>query len=321
MLRVREIALQNFSEQNIRLGRPMAKLEEVLVPIYLLHRFQIEAVGKLLGGQYFNYNVRGDRQALPVTVSAERQESALDALLKTLDPTMLRLPDELLPQITPRPPNNPKSREAFGGSTGHVFDPIAPAASAAALTLDVLLDPARAARLSRSGAPGFMDVTTKLLDATWLSDPAGGTTGAIQRQTNMQVLHGLLQLAYNIEADSDVRAVALQAVSNLDNWLDRQSTRDGQWKAHYQFAQSEIKRLQDGPGTVGATGTCDRSTRLTHRLKQQQGLFHDHDSNRIDRLPWYPRSVGGLESPRNEYAVRLLPRRQETAVLGRCVQH
>ncbi len=56
LLKVREYALGNFSERNIRPGRPLATLEEVLVPIYLLHRYQIQAVGKLIGGQYFSYH-------------------------------------------------------------------------------------------------------------------------------------------------------------------------------------------------------------------------------------------------------------------------
>ena len=38
-LEIRQKALANFSENNIRPGTPMATLEEVLVPIYLLHRY------------------------------------------------------------------------------------------------------------------------------------------------------------------------------------------------------------------------------------------------------------------------------------------
>ncbi len=247
LLRVRKIALANFSERNIRLDRPLATIEEVMVPIYLLHRFQIEAVGKLVGGQYFTYNLRGDGQELPTTVDAARQERAINALLATLDPAMLRLPDDLLAQITPRPPNNGKSRETFTGSTGIIFDAKSPAASSVAMTLAVLLEPSRAARLAQSGAPGFMTVTSGLLDASWYRKSSGGMTGTIQRQTNMQILYALLGLAFNAGADGEVRAIALDAVDTLDDWLDDRSPKNALLRAHYGFARFEIERLLDDP--------------------------------------------------------------------------
>lgn len=250
LLRVRDIALANFSERNVRLGRPLANIEEVLVPIYLLHRYQIEAVAKLIGGQYFNYNLRGDGQALPVAVPMARQVQAVDALLTTLDPAMLRLPDDLIGMITPRPPNNGKSRETFSGATGIVFDAKSPAASSVAMTLAVLLEPSRAARMAQHDAPGFVTVTSALLDASWYQRSAGGMTGTIQRQTNMQVLYALLGLAFNANADGEVRAVALDAVNSLDNWLSRRSSKDAVLRAYYGFARFEINRLRSDPSQL-----------------------------------------------------------------------
>lgn len=250
LLRVREIALQQFSERNIRIGRSLATLEEALVPLYLLHRFQIKAVGKLIGGQYFNYAMRGDGQQVTQTVAVARQQQAIDALIATLNPAALRLPDELVAMISPRPPNNPKSRETFSGATGLNFDAAAPAASAVALTLRVLLDPRRAARLARSGAPGFDSVTGALLSSSWFSRPVGGIDGTIQRQTNMQVMYGLLGLALNQAADADVRATALDEISDLQNWLERQTPRDSIWRAHYGLAQYEIGRLLTDPSQI-----------------------------------------------------------------------
>ncbi|MCH8278329.1 MAG: zinc-dependent metalloprotease [Proteobacteria bacterium] len=250
LLRVREIALQQFSERNIRVGRPLATLEEVLVPVYLLHRFQIKAVGKLIGGQYFNYAMRGDGQQFSQPVSVARQQQAIDALIATLSPSVLRLPAELAARLLPRPPNNPKSRETFSGATGLNFDAAAPAASAVALTLRVLLDPSRAARLARSGAPGFDSITGALLASSWFSRPVDGIDGTIQRQTNMQVMYGLLGLAFNPAADADVRAIALDEISDLQNWLERQTPRNSIWRAHYGFAQFEINRLRTDPTQI-----------------------------------------------------------------------
>jgi len=250
LLRVRHIALDNFSQKNVRVGRPLASLEEVLVPIYLLHRFQIEAVGKLIGGQYFNYNVRGDGQPLPRTVAAARQVQAIDALVATLDPEILKLPDDLVALIPPRPPNSPRSRETFSAATGVTFDVKSPAASAVAISLNVLLEPSRAARLVAAGAPGFSAVTRALLDASWFRKPLTGGAGDIQRQTNRQVMYALLDLAFNPTADGDVRALALDAVTGLDAWLSRQSPRDAVVRAQYRFARFEIERLRNDPAQI-----------------------------------------------------------------------
>lgn len=252
LTRVREIALERFSEHNIRYGRPLATLEEALVPIYLLHRFQIQAVGKLVGGQYFNYQLRGDAQADARPVPVARQQQAIDALLATLDPAVLRLPQKLVDLILPRVPNDPRTRETFSGATGTTFDAIAPARSAVALTLTVLLDPARAARLERAGAPGFGAVTRGLLEASWYAEDPDGTEAAIQRQTNMQVLYGLLALAFDSGADTQVRAMSLAAVQELESWLAKRSPRDAQMRAHFAFARHEISRLQEDPAAIEA---------------------------------------------------------------------
>ena len=250
LLRVREIALSRFSERNIRVGRPMASIEEVLVPIYLLHRFQLHAVGKLIGGEYFNYRLRGDAQEGARPVPVARQQQAIDALLATLDPAVLRLPASLVDAITPRVPNSPKTRETFKGQTGINFDALAPARAAVALTLQVLLEPTRAARLARGGAPGFAAVTDGLLRASWYAGPGSGEEAAIRRQASMQVLYGLLGLALDDGADADARAQALAAVNDLDGWLAKRSPRDAALEAHYRFARREIQRLLEDPAAL-----------------------------------------------------------------------
>ena len=254
LLRVREIALNNFSERNIRLGRPLASIEEALVPIYLLHRFQIEAVGKLIGGQYFNYNLRGDGQNTAVPVDPAKQQQAIDALIATLDAKTLQLSDELLALIPPRPPGNAKSRETFSGASGTIFDPKSPAASAVAMTLAVLLEPSRAARLTQTATPGLGAVVQALLGASWYAGHASGTTGSIQRQTNMQVLYALLGLAFDSRADAEVRAIALAGVNSLHTWLAKQKPKSDGLSAHYRFAEYEIERLlKDSSAIKGLT--------------------------------------------------------------------
>jgi len=250
LLAVRSIALEHLSENTIRTDRPLATLEEALVPVYLLHRFQIQAVGKLIGGRYFNYKLRGDAQDASRPVAVADQQRAIDALLATLDPDLLRLPPDVVELILPRVPNSPKSRESFTAATGINFDTLAPARSAVALTLQVLLDRTRAARMTRAGAPGFGSVTRGLLDASWYAKTLGAIDGAIQRQTNLQVLYALLRLASDTSADGDARALALDAVAELERWLQKQAPRDALWRAHYRLARAEIERLKADPAAL-----------------------------------------------------------------------
>lgn len=50
IMKIRAKALGNFSDRVIRVGEPNSTIEEVLVPIYLLHRYQTDAAAKIIGG-------------------------------------------------------------------------------------------------------------------------------------------------------------------------------------------------------------------------------------------------------------------------------
>jgi hypothetical protein len=257
LLRVREHALARFGERVLRDGRPLAALEEVLVPIYLLHRYQLQAAGKLIGGQYFSYALRGDGQQPLRQVEPARQREAIRALLRTLAPSMLRMPENLLDQLPPRPPGFPRTRETFFSQTGVTFDPFGPADSSVALTLEVLLNPFRAARMNaahtrQTDMPGFTELLEALLHATWFSSRQSGADGVIQRRTNDQLLMHLMKLGNDRTVDGDVQALALDAVLRLDTWLAERVSRekDAAWRAHYADSRSAIRRMQDDPSSL-----------------------------------------------------------------------
>jgi hypothetical protein len=257
LMRVRAYALENFSERNIRMGRPLATLEEVLVPVFLLHRYQLEAVGKLVGGYFFSYALRGDGQVPARPVEPVRQRAALEALLAALEPEALRLPAAVADLVPARPPGFPRSRETFPSATGGSFDPFGPADSAVALTLDVLLEPSRAARMNVQHArqpeqPAFTELLDGLLAASWQAARQSGEAGAIQRRLDNRVLQRLMLLGNDREADIDARAQALDRVDALDRWLapraDRES--DAAWRAHYAHARLQIARMRDDPSSL-----------------------------------------------------------------------
>ncbi|MEL6133078.1 MAG: zinc-dependent metalloprotease, partial [Bacteroidota bacterium] len=147
LIDLRETALKDFSEKNIPVGTPMAMMEDVLVPVYFMHRYQVEATAKVIGGRRYRYQIRGDNQPDPEVVPAAEQRQAMEALLQTLEPDFLALPAELVEMIPPRPLGYSRGREHFKIKTGFTLDPLGIAETAADMTLGLLLHPERANRM------------------------------------------------------------------------------------------------------------------------------------------------------------------------------
>ena len=169
MMAIRKFALARFGEQAIKRDEPMATIEEVLVPLYLHHRYQVEAATSTVGGIYFTYAMRGDGREPVKPAPAAEQHAALDAVMETLKPSELALPRELLAKIPPRPSGYGNSRELFPRYTGQMFDAITPAVVASDMTLGSLLNDTRAARLVEQHAldptlPGLEAVIDQLFD-------------------------------------------------------------------------------------------------------------------------------------------------------------
>jgi len=105
-IEVRRIALEQFGLRNLAVGEPLSSLEEKLLPLYLHHRYQVEAAAKSIGGVDYTYSMKekGLISPKPVRqiVSPQRQRDALAAVLETLDPKFLALPQRIVDLIPPR---------------------------------------------------------------------------------------------------------------------------------------------------------------------------------------------------------------------------
>ena len=221
ILTVRTAALARFGENAVREDTPMAQLEETLVPLYLLHRYQTEAAIKMIGGLTYEYNLRGDGQASPVIVEPAEQKKALDAVLRTLSPETLTLPESLLHILPPNPPGWPRTQESLPSHTGLTFDPIAAAEASADLTLQVLLDPARASRLIEyhmrvPASPSLRGVLEAVSKAT-AERPEGGhsMTSEVERAVEFRALEAMLALSVNPAASSQARAIARSHIEDV----------------------------------------------------------------------------------------------------------
>ena len=260
IMKIRSIALKNFSEKKIRVNAPLATLEEVLVPVYMFHRYQVEAASSVLGGLYYNHTLRGDVQKNPEIVPASEQNRALDVLLKTIRPENLAIDEKILNLIPPRPPGYYQTSELFPGYTGQTFDPFGAAENAANLTIGLMLRPERAARMveyhSRNkGFPGLVELLDKLLSSTWKADQRPGYHAQIQRVVNNVLLFNLMRLAVDESASIHVRAIACLKLEELKNWLSKKmnSAKNESQKAHYFYAVSQIRLFQDDPNKVMLT--------------------------------------------------------------------
>ncbi len=248
---VRKQALKKFGENNIPPNAPMATLEEVLAPLYLSHRYQMEAVSKLIGGVDYQYSVRSDGQALHQVVSDEKQRAALKILLESLKPDFLALPKSVRAVIPPKPIAYSRTRESFKSKTGPTFDPIAIAESSINATLQAILHPHRANRLVQHHEMGesslsFYEVLEQLIALGW--DREGNAyEAALQRNSDHLIIDQIMYLAMDNRAGNQTKAFCHLAIDELESKLQKENAKSVERKAHILFALNKIKQFKNHP--------------------------------------------------------------------------
>ncbi len=250
MMDVRASGLERFGVRAIQSGMPMATIEEALVPLYMHHRYQVDATASAVGGVVYTYAVRGDGLEPWRRVSADVQRDALDALMRTIAPAELTLPDRVLSAIPPRPPGFGRHRELFPRYTGSTFDAVTPAVVASSHTLAMLLEPSRAARLVEQhtldpSLPGLEEVLEALFVASFGAPVNTAYEAEVKRAVEGVVLARTMWLAANAPMPR-VRAISSAALkNNRDELLER-----GASEAHAQLMAGDIQRFLDRPGEV-----------------------------------------------------------------------
>ncbi|WP_232802964.1 zinc-dependent metalloprotease [Gracilimonas amylolytica] len=256
IMEIRKTALDNFGEANLENGRPLAELQDVLVPIYLFHRYQVEATSKLIGGLDYTYKVKGDDQAYPEIVERTTQEEALNAMLATISPEALALPEELLEIIPPRPAGLGYSRELFSGNTGPALDVLGIAETAADLPVSLILNPDRANRLveysARTGNLSLDEVLDALINTSWDQNSPEGYLGSVHRVVKHVVLKNMIALATSNSANPVTKAIVFDKLTDLKVELSLNSNNiaDNKYAVHLidQFLNNpEEFEVEDAP--------------------------------------------------------------------------
>lgn len=255
---IRRRALDHFSYDVLPDERQAGELEARLVPVYLLQRYQGEAVARLLaGGEYESTtggDVRSRRSSAGIkTTPAATQRAALARLTDTLRAEYLALPANVLDQLTPPATGFERNKEYFGTRMNAVFDALSAAESGAAQTAAFLFDAGRLNRLhwqhARDGAmPGTDEVIEAALSRGWKRSAvpvslAGGE--AVQLAANWVVLDALLQTLdggkLHASADADLR----QQLRNFAGWLKANPGKGAIASSRGQAAELVLRYLAD----------------------------------------------------------------------------
>ncbi len=255
---VRSVALASFGADRVAPGSPLALLEEVLATVYFRHRYQLEAVVKMVGGLDYRYALRGDGQPMPRPLPSAEQKRALSVLLAAIQPSALDIPESALAALHPRPFGYGGNRELIRGNAAPAFDKLAAAATAADMVVSALLQPERAARLINlhhrdPSLPGFSSVLDALLAPGVFVGTADSERHAELRRTVQGVIvAGLSALAANPDAAMAVRARAEGALGSARALLAREAGAGRSPQAEYLVRQ--IDRSLARPAAPDASG-------------------------------------------------------------------
>jgi len=270
VMAVREKALSKFGEKNIRPGAPMALLEDVLVPIYLFHRYQVEAVTKLIGGLNYTYALRGDNQLVTQPISKNEQLKALQAVVNCIDPKVLMVPENISKLIPPRPSGYNFTKELFKKRTGLAFDILSPAETAADLPISFLLNTERMNRMAiyqwQNGGLGLKEMLDFLIDKTWRSVRRMGIESLIQMQTEQILLTYLLVSSIDDNASFLTKSILQKTLQDLKIFVENKNkiSTDQIYKGHFLLALERIKAPEKAKPTMhavippGAPIGCDQ---------------------------------------------------------------
>lgn len=219
---IRRLALEHLSSQQLRADQAVSELEARLVPVYLLHRYQAEAVAKSIGGIRYHYALAADESTHWTAVSAERQQQAIDALLGLLTEEQLAISKQLLHNLLPPAYGSRRDREYFTHQTGRAFDPSAPARALTQLVANLLLEPGRLNRLEQASTldhqlPSVAGLLEQYSDRTLTIDDGPSLAGSVAWVS----LNQLFRTHQNPQVSDPVRARVLAELMRLERELNR----------------------------------------------------------------------------------------------------
>jgi len=257
VLEVRKMAMTRFSLDNIKDGQPYSVLEDVFVPVYFYHRYQTEAVTKMVGGMDYSYAVKNNHQENTAFLSSEVQRAALQELLRTIDVKEIGIPATLLDLFPPRAMGFGRNRETFKSNLGLAFDPYGAVATASHFTISLLLHPDRVNRMVVQKSLdeeqlGLNDVLDQLINKSFRKNYNSGYEEELQRVVNTVFLEELFSLSTNDELYVGARSIVNQKIGEISGILGTAKTKGDKAEVFREF-QRMISQYQKDPSKYKRT--------------------------------------------------------------------
>ena len=224
LLKVRDLALKNIDLDNLVDGEPYDRIEDILVPIYMLHRYQIESAAKAIGGVDYLYFVKNKNNDKVKFVDSKLQKESLKSLLNVLNPKNLVLPTNLIQILSPRSFRNPRTRENFESNTGVTFDYINASSSIINHTLTFLMNPERINRIYQQNMFGenilmLDDYLTIISNSIFSNKRMSPYESSINKNTSSLFLDHLFLTFNNSNTNDLSKSVILSSILNTKEKL------------------------------------------------------------------------------------------------------
>ena len=224
LLKVRDLALKNIDLENLIDGEPYDRIEDILVPIYMLHRYQIESTAKAIGGVDYLYFVKNLNNDKVKFVNSKLQKESLESLLNVLNPKNLVLPDNLIEILSPRSFRNPRTRENFESNTGVTFDYINASSSVINHTLTFLINPERINRIYQQNMFGenilkLEDYLSIISNSIFSNKKMSLYESSINNNTSSLFLDHLFLAFNNIKTNDLSKSLILSSIMNTKETL------------------------------------------------------------------------------------------------------
>ncbi|MEL6394779.1 MAG: zinc-dependent metalloprotease [Planctomycetota bacterium] len=258
-MRVRSVALAGFGRDRIPERAPLAELNDTFVPVYLHHRYQVEAAAKVIAGVEYTHGIRAvDEPLSPTPVDADRQRAALGALLETIEPAALDTPDAAIAALNPDTVGASRAREVLRGNTRPLHDPLRAASVVSDLVISLILDPVRLSRLHEQrridGRQLGLEETLDRLTTAVIEGPPGepARLAQIRHVTQAVLLERLIETAQDASVSLSVRAAADTQIERFrQSGIGQDTTPHAQGLAKL-AARHQMRPFDDPPPTRSA---------------------------------------------------------------------
>jgi hypothetical protein len=243
LLAIRKAALQRFADGALPPDREVGEAERRLVPIYMLHRYQADAVIRRIGGVEYRYGLLGEDVSGATAVSGVEQREALDAITQSLSVDTLRVPESVLAVLTPPSNDYGRNNEYFQTRMAPVFDPMEAAGAATAHIAQLLMHPSRLNRLSwqqqrDANVPSVTSLFEQTVLSAWQEKPSSGSDGLVQSARNWVLLDAAL---LTLASEQLHRATDTQLRSALTRFVKWGIAQKGEAKSAAEHVQNYLR--------------------------------------------------------------------------------